>query len=541
MSLQALPTELDVRIIELLNVADRSQITRVSKYYRKVSEPLLYHTISVFDTEHDRIKLLLTTFLSRKDLRPLLKRFSLFQDANNPHDPLNPPPQMHHAVSYHPSREGSALCDRLWSYMPAIRDALESLAARFNLDHEYRTIWFSKVFQPFPYFDGALSLLLCLVPEVTYIHLELSALHPLPVTLALFGNQMSMIDEAAQQFWQLDTFRLYHLGGYESSSRVMVQPGLRDLKIYGGCNCPTVPMRSQVNTSALGALYFHNVDLDPNVLEATIKSSWLSNLKFFRVYGVGSSGAFHHVYPPSVYDYRRLQQAMLEHLPLLEQFAWMDMARISCAKRTLVPFASFASFPRLKDLGLDYDLVIRAPAEGSPQDHVPDLAGTTDYFPAQLDFLDIGDIGWKLVKLMYAAHLETSKTRSDVAGGLQRLIASFPMKELRVSINLQDWPHSTIDSESRSFAMNEPAVHLLRSLVDTLFRVGITLKVDYYMCDAGESCRMLVRPGMTATRVYYDTYRDAMRKRGLGEADIEAQDAALYGDSEEDQAATEGM
>jgi hypothetical protein len=46
MSLLALPTELDVRIIGYLDTRDMSRMSRVSKYYRKVSEPLFYEEVA---------------------------------------------------------------------------------------------------------------------------------------------------------------------------------------------------------------------------------------------------------------------------------------------------------------------------------------------------------------------------------------------------------------------------------------------------------------------------------------------------------------
>jgi hypothetical protein len=61
MSLQDLPTELDLRILDHLEGSDLSRMTRVNKYYRRVGEPLLYHSIKLYSHQDDRLKLLLVT------------------------------------------------------------------------------------------------------------------------------------------------------------------------------------------------------------------------------------------------------------------------------------------------------------------------------------------------------------------------------------------------------------------------------------------------------------------------------------------------
>jgi hypothetical protein len=76
MSLQALPTELDVAIIKYFDRRQQSRMSRASKYYRRITEPLLYSDLQFFNNEDDRIKRLIT-LVSRKDLRHSITRFDL--------------------------------------------------------------------------------------------------------------------------------------------------------------------------------------------------------------------------------------------------------------------------------------------------------------------------------------------------------------------------------------------------------------------------------------------------------------------------------
>jgi hypothetical protein len=77
MSLQALSTELDVAIIKYLDRGPQSRLSLASKYYRRVTEHLLYSVLRFFNNENDRIKRLLLTLVSREDLRHSIMSFEL--------------------------------------------------------------------------------------------------------------------------------------------------------------------------------------------------------------------------------------------------------------------------------------------------------------------------------------------------------------------------------------------------------------------------------------------------------------------------------
>jgi hypothetical protein len=86
MYLQDLSTELDVAIINYLldcpNAVD--SMVRVSKYYRKLGEPIFYRNVGFYAYESRRVKQLLMTLLRRKDLRCAVRRFVLYHDRQRP-------------------------------------------------------------------------------------------------------------------------------------------------------------------------------------------------------------------------------------------------------------------------------------------------------------------------------------------------------------------------------------------------------------------------------------------------------------------------
>jgi hypothetical protein len=91
MSLQDLPTEPDVATLNHLWTCPRdlSRMTRVSKYYRKLEEPILYGDIGFWAHHSYQIKQLLLTLLRRKDFRRAVH--SLCLQLNLDYEPQSPP------------------------------------------------------------------------------------------------------------------------------------------------------------------------------------------------------------------------------------------------------------------------------------------------------------------------------------------------------------------------------------------------------------------------------------------------------------------
>jgi hypothetical protein len=81
MSLKSLPTELDIKIIEALCPTNArkalSALSRTSKYYRKLVEPMLYRDLTLRAVDNIHIKRLFLTLLVREDSPQHIRSFTL--------------------------------------------------------------------------------------------------------------------------------------------------------------------------------------------------------------------------------------------------------------------------------------------------------------------------------------------------------------------------------------------------------------------------------------------------------------------------------
>jgi hypothetical protein len=158
--MEALPTELDVKILGYVRqgngsaMVDMERVTRVSKYYRKISEPLLY--------EADRIKLLLMTLLGRKDLRKHLHHLRILQ-CDTPQGRVIAREDEFANLPYDHT-QGDMFYDRLASQRTNIKTTIDEIATPY-MSAQLRMIWVSKVLQPFPGFNGALALIIGMALE----------------------------------------------------------------------------------------------------------------------------------------------------------------------------------------------------------------------------------------------------------------------------------------------------------------------------------------------------------------------------------------
>jgi hypothetical protein len=110
MYLQDLSTELDVAIINYLldcpNAVD--SMVRVSKYYRKLGEPIFYHNIGFYAYQSRRVKQLLMTLLRRHDRQR----------------PTEKPPQDLIEMNLLPHPVNLRLCERIWAHTTDIQQVL---------------------------------------------------------------------------------------------------------------------------------------------------------------------------------------------------------------------------------------------------------------------------------------------------------------------------------------------------------------------------------------------------------------------------------
>jgi hypothetical protein len=242
------------------------------------------------------------------------------------------------------------------------------------------------------------------------------------------------------------------------------------------------------------------------MLLMAIKSSRLCSLKSLAVLGMGRGNPFlPHFSPWLTFDYSRLKQAMLDHIPDLRRFKWEGML-YDHYREGLLPFVAFTSFPQLKELSLDFNLFVNGAGGATAEEVWSGLAIPQDYFSPDLEYLSVDMHCWRCLSNKYSGYLGFSQYESNAHQHLATMIASFPMEEIRLSLDMKDWPHEHGIRAWKSFALDEPVVHLLKALADELYGQGIRLRVNYYMNQDGARQHPLVRAGMTAERIYYDEF-----------------------------------
>jgi hypothetical protein len=516
MSLTGFPTELDERIIKYLPTPDRTNIVLVSKYYQRIGETLLYKSIRFLGHRDARIKRLLTTLLRRKHLRRLVKSFELSLDQDEPLF-LDEGPPLDDDTHYPPSPVQGLICELLWSEIVEIKKMLENLTSRYNISPELRSTWFAKVFEPYPSYDGALALLLCLITQVTTIVLEVSPHRPLVLTqVALLSHDWDDTEEEKldSPFNKLEVLHVVDDGPGGDVS-VTIRPSVKELVLaQKRVRALSVPPNVSKVACALQTLHFIGVEFDPQVLETAIKSSFLANLKYLFVYGLGmgrDDGL-----PPSTwanFNYRHLKYAMQVYLPRLEEFYWQGMP--SYPLDGIVPFGSFSQFPQLKILQLDYNFFLGGTAVEYEQVDLPDVETLLSYLPPQIELLELEPVGWPVIQRVCSESVEE--------GNLAHFKALYnfqnsadqvsPKKTIRLIVDMQDWPHDHVYFATRDFAIDELAIRLFRFLADGFEPLGIKLHLKYSMgpCEYGNACRTLVKPGFTAQTIFYDEYAEFMK------------------------------
>jgi hypothetical protein len=135
--MQALSTELDLKIIDYLSTHDKSCLARVSSYYRRVVEPLLYELIPLRNGEDSRIQQLLMTLLRLKRLLRFVKK--LFLRAPD-HEVQSLPPRLNDGISFTRSPISDTLNETYWSHAALIKDTMDSICTRYKPNPAFRAI-----------------------------------------------------------------------------------------------------------------------------------------------------------------------------------------------------------------------------------------------------------------------------------------------------------------------------------------------------------------------------------------------------------------
>ncbi|KAF2651246.1 hypothetical protein K491DRAFT_720033 [Lophiostoma macrostomum CBS 122681] len=483
MSIHALSTELDTRVIELLNGNHKAldAMSRVSKYYRGLSEPFLYRKLKFSTNSERRIHCLFLTILSRKDLAKHIKIFKLINcdDLENPKD----------------NKEESYYRDLL-SRMCDIRDTIETISARC-VSAKVKALWLSSVFKGFPSFDGALAIILCLATNVETLSLSTSRQDHLPVTLWLLDVQWNQhANLPTYPFCKVKNFSL--LGG----SHIPLLPSMQTILIKEGllyrAEKPIFlrPFHSTGLQAHLRALVLHNVGCHPRIIEKALSYPEFQTLKAFVVDGCKC--------PSAGYDFRRVTNALELHIPQIEEFGWSTQENEKDDHRDLshlpMPFKTFRNLQNLKTLRVDLELLNGKETRDLNRAMTYVLACPQDLFPPGLQHLHITDIEMKVIDDL-CEHF--AKKPQDYPAALQvitNIAASFPVKELDLSVLMETWVY---DWGNGTQEWEDGPLEFLRLVADELHKIGVICRVWRQRGHAGAPTKGIVKAGFTEPRPHW--------------------------------------
>jgi hypothetical protein len=178
----------------------------------------------------------------------------------------------------------------------------------------------------------------------------------------------------------------------------------------------------------------------------------------------------------ATFNYNKLQAAMCKHVPRLVTFIWVGMHFCGVGTGEYEPFGSFAAFPCLNSLRLDYELFVEQSPESGVEGKLPDCEALRRYVPSTLKHFAICSIDWLTVQTIYKQYLETEEAQPGFLDSLFRFIASLNIDKVFITINMGGWLRDP--PTSQLFPIKEPAVDLLRHISDTLKGLGTRFDVE---------------------------------------------------------------
>ncbi|KAF2818685.1 hypothetical protein CC86DRAFT_433211 [Ophiobolus disseminans] len=505
MPLHKLSTELDVIVVGYLDPSAIEPMTHVSKYYRELAEPRLYRHVCFAATQGRRITQFLLTLLERPDLRPQVESIELYSHSND-----QPPPMS--ILQTHPGDpSGVSLYHRLTSQQATIRSVILTTLAHTSSTPENRTHFFLRVFDPFPYFDGALAIVVCLANKVKMVRLTLSPGHHLPTTRHMLNLDWT-ISHGGRPDCPLQDLELYELRndtGRHFNFNAAISPSMRCLKLegYRSIRQLLTPRSAPPTIRPLTHIKLIHVNLDPQILRDAIRSPWFAGLEVLWVQVIGDlSVAPNQPRPWETFDYRKLETTMAAYLPKLHTFCWVGT--IIRSGQTPTPFGTFSQLEKLKTLFLDYKLFL---ANGVLYE-LPSKAYLEGFFPKGLSDFDLCGLNWVLVRYIHSRFLGGIENRENKLYEFAQFVSRLPVKRITIVVNMYDWPHDKMSCGP--FAIQDAALDTLRKIADMLHPLDTTLSV-VYLIGLGDTLRPLVAPGFTAEEIFYDKYLIELKARGI--------------------------
>ncbi|KAL7778072.1 hypothetical protein CFE70_004747 [Pyrenophora teres f. teres 0-1] len=245
----------------------------------------------------------------------------------------------------------------------------------------------SKMFEPYPLFDGTLLLILCWATSLRTLHMH------------EIGGDSSEPSEFGQPFEKLQSLSLRGESLSIFPLEIMILPNMGDLIAWGFSSPIAILICPQhIETTNLPKSKLSNMNINPKIITQEIRDARFRNLTCLHLKGVGCNpreegGSW------EVYDYRKPKFAMLENLHPLQEFSQLKM---DCDDNPeLTAFGSFAEFKNLLFLSIDLHLLTAIRPEKTPGNNTPFLKELCQSLAPKLRNLRLFNIRFATVRALY--------------------------------------------------------------------------------------------------------------------------------------------
>lgn len=486
MSLQALPTELDVLIFDYLGSQEKSRLARVSKAYYKTGIPLLYQSLRFYQDEFDKVTYLLMTLLRCGDLSKHIENFELqFRTTD---DIISQAPKLP-VVS-----KAKDLDDQLKSYSYLIKQAIH----RTDVPKFEKINWIQRIIKLDPKLDYILALTVRLLAPVINLTLAIDKDPPLHLTQTVLrtpvppciGTTSAAAGQALAKNLRVESSQ-YERNRFHTA----VWPGLEQL-VVKGCD-PLIEVQSAASVKRLEIDFCRDVT---SFLMPLLQDGAFRKLDSLIVHGAQFQWKLY-------VNFDHFKDCAAKYLSALREFVWIDTSDLH-EVMNVTPFGSFVSLTKLEILRIDYSLFpARYCGRTMPKFAFPNFSPNfdrlPDYLPPSIRTFEVHGLDWRTAGFPFPADLDAqsggqahnvsvARTLHDKLPHLQELIFTIDM----------DHPDFHQASEERPMYLDDKIIPYWREVADVLVQYGVHFKVQYFTDPSRAPMHILVQPGFSTLKIW---------------------------------------
>ncbi|KAF2819984.1 hypothetical protein CC86DRAFT_412454 [Ophiobolus disseminans] len=353
MSLANLSTELDENIIKYLHCDQSalSAMSRLSKYYRTLAQPVLYRDIKFTLATGTKLKQLLMTLFDQRELTKCIRSITILNTCSDDQISLNQ----------------AACLNRFSTYENIVKKLLDNASSSSVFEYFAFTLSCSMFRQIPNTMDGALALVLIMASNLEALHIAVAKADDRNLVNRALGMHWNAQDVTRPScpFQKLSELSIEQKNDSPRAMRVITRPTMRTLRLAGG------EIRSNSFPSplprTLSALELVGVYVKPDTLLQLLLSGNFESLRRVTINRIldyrqntpePEWSLWHYSWSNGYSAPFYLLQTLANCAPNLEVFEFYH--DVQQHKRWPSSFPSFKNFSRLNTLRLDINRLVNA-------------------------------------------------------------------------------------------------------------------------------------------------------------------------------------